>query len=155
MPGTRTTFGRVDALLAVLELLGTAEGLADVKLADSELEPFQNDESVFAGDISGQIDQPVSAARRTRDQDEFTIPLHVCAERVAAQEDAIAARRRCEEMMNAIRETIATNAGVPSIPGLIDLVLTGADGPDPVRNPEPAGWVAYGTVRVRVRIRMS
>lgn len=157
MAGTRITFGRVDALEALLELLGTSDLLTDVQISDTWQGTAAKAECIYAGPISGSIDQgPMRSAGRTIDDDEFIIPLHVEATKTAGQKTSMLARKRCEQLMNGIRQTVALAKDFAhGVPGMQYATNDSADGPDAEAVTDPAGWVAYGTVRVRVKIRMQ
>lgn len=152
----RRTFGRVDAIAALVDLLSNAEGLDDVKVMDaSSGDPV--DEYVYFGDLTGEITQgPFRGPSESMiDDDEFVIPVHVVATRTAAQATSLDARRRAEEFMSAVRQTIATKKKLEGLDGVMYVTNDGADTPMPQPTADPVGWIGFGTVRVRVKIRMQ
>lgn len=154
MPGTRTTFGRVGALSALLTLLQASGPLDGLQIVDWPDSSVQN-EYVFLGTLTGAITQgPYFSGAPTVDDDEFIIPVHITAGKTAAQKTSLDARARCEAIMTAVRQTIASAKTLGDVPGLMYVTNAGADGPDPELLADPVGWVAYGTVRVGVKIRM-
>lgn len=155
MPGIRIDFGRVEAIIALVDLLTAAEGLDDVQVVDAWPGSAAKDEIVHLGDLTGTITQgPYLSGTRTTDDDEFVIPVHISAERTSAQPTSMAARVRCQELMTAVRQTVATAKTLGGVEGVMYVTNAGAEGPDPDLKSDPGGWVAFGTVHVGVRIRM-
>jgi hypothetical protein len=155
MAGTRVTFGRVEALVALLDLLRTNDLLANVQIEDSWQGPTAKEECIYAGPITGTIEAGPMRTGRAIHDDEFVIPLHIEAGKTAKQKTSIDARRRCEQLMSGVRQTVADRPNLARLPGMLSILLDSADGPDAEAVTDPAGYLAVGTVRVRAKIRMQ
>lgn len=153
---SRPDFGRVDAIVALRDLLSVAPDLDGVQVVDAWPGDSARDECVYFGDISGEITLgPFFASQRTAHDDQFVIPVHITATRTAPQAESLDARRRVEALQSAVLVTIASEKKLDEVPGVTYATVIGADNPMPQQVEDPVGWVAYATVRVQVRIRMQ
>lgn len=148
-----TTFIRHEVALALADLIAAS---ADSSTSVSPYDPGERNltgERIWVDTITGAVDYPIVAHHYLPHDDRFTISWIVWVYKTGRGVIPQAVAERCQELMAAINEAVSENAALSDVDGVIDVTISGVDGPDIA--PHAEGWAALATVSVEAHTRIT